>query len=103
VAGYPDRPLAARLRAKVKGAQRKTQGGLYPFAYLCYLSAFAEARPDYADAWAGTALDIIRVGGFAPALVTRDFRRMAPGRSAALPWLEQATRQRWADYWASAA
>lgn len=102
VAGYPERSVAARLRAKIKGAQRKGQGGLYPFAYLCYLSALGESRPDYADAWAGTALDVIRVGGFAAPLVKRDFRRLAPGRSTTLPWLTDATRRRWSDYWATA-
>lgn len=101
VAGYPGRLFVARLRSKLKGAQRKQQGELYPFAYLCYLSAFMETHPNFADAWASTALDVIKVGGFAPEFVTRDFARLSPGRTSGLPWLQTDTRQRWSDYWPS--
>ena len=99
VTGYPDLPLITRVRSKLRGQQRKQQGGLYSFAYLCYLGAFMEVRSDFADAWASTALDVITVGGFAPELVKRDFVRLAPSRATKLLWLKADTRNRWFDYW----
>lgn len=99
VAGYPDLALIARVRSKLKGLRRKQQGGLYPFAYLCYLGALMEARSDFADAWASTALDVITVGGFAPKLVKQDFARLAPSTASELSWLQADTRKRWSDYW----
>ena len=99
VAGYPDLQLILRVLSKLKGLRRKQQGGLYSFAYLCYLGAFMEVRSDFADAWASTALDVITLGGFAPKLVERDFARLAPSRATELSWLQADTRKRWSDYW----
>lgn len=99
VTGSPKFSLPIRIAGKVKGAQRRA-GDLYAFAYMAYLGAFAETRPDYANAWASTVLEIIHVGGFPRELIARDFKRLAKDRLNEASWIADRTRDKWRTYWA---
>ena len=96
IGGYPPTPKLHLVAGKLKGLQRR---GLhnYGFAYRCYLNALsARSRAD-ANAWAGTALDVILDNRYPREQVASDFAKLRGGTT--LLSFNASVRDRWSAYW----
>ena len=96
IGGYPPTPKLHLVAGKLKGLQHH---GLhnYGFAYRCYLNALSARSQADANAWAGTALDVILDNRYPYEQVTSDFASLRDGTTLAS--FDASVRDRWSAYW----